>query len=106
MKRGRYAPTPNSIQFVGEPEYLNHINALLDEAETRLTSCPFCGGRAVMDAIIYISAPATRALCSRCSCGTICKTSGYNFFTGKNTTLEQTIETAVDTWNRRAARDE
>lgn len=103
MRQHRFNPTPVYLDYVGDPEYLDRINALLDEAETRLSPCPFCGGRAIMVASLVYNSPATLAQCSVCKCRTGWETQGYYFFADKHVSLEQTIEDAVDTWNRRVS---
>ena len=101
IRKGRYDPTPTTLKFVGNAEYLEHINRLMDEAEKRLLDCPFCGGHAVLEGGTYLADPATIATCTECKCRTLFRARGYYLVTGQHVTLEETIETAVATWNRR-----
>lgn len=69
-----------------------------------LARCPFCGGKAelrVADHPIDENRKVAKVVCLQCNACTSGFSTGKDFFTGKETTLDEVVKKAAGTWNRR-----
>ena len=94
------------LQYLGGVERAENLNAMMQDAETDLSRCPFCGGFAEMVGIMAYTQPGVRVRCRRCGSSTPPVYEGVSFImrpymAKKTLTLEQAIERAVEIWEQR-----
>lgn len=88
------------LQALGSIGHAQRLDKLMDEIEPSLSQCPFCGGKAVIQAVWTYLKPGIMIQCRSCRCGTTRILEGTNILQ-QHTTLEQAITQAVNRWETR-----
>jgi len=89
------------MDWIGGPERLQAVQKSMEEKESTLALCPFCGSQPFLKGVWAYNRPAIIAFCPACGCRTSWQTEGLDIVDRKRWTLEQCITEAVARWNRR-----